>query len=121
MQSNTVILLVCAIYFVVVIGTGIYASSRSKKASDFADTRETFTEEQLRKEAGRCLKCGVSVVDENKCVGCGLCTTKCTFDAISIEKRFDGKFVSVEEAQDYLEPYVLKVKGNEVYREPAKK
>ncbi len=35
MQSNTVILLVCAIYFVVVIGTGIYASSRSKKASDF--------------------------------------------------------------------------------------
>lgn len=95
--------------------------SRSKKASDFADTRETFTEEQLRKEAGRCLKCGVSVVDENKCVGCGLCTTKCTFDAISIEKRFDGKFVSVEEAQDYLEPYVLKVKGNEVYREPAKK
>jgi NADPH-dependent glutamate synthase beta subunit-like oxidoreductase/Fe-S-cluster-containing hydrogenase component 2 len=87
----------------------------------FRDNRETFTEEQLKKETGRCLKCGVSIVDENKCIGCGLCTTKCKFDAISIEKRFDGQYVSLEEAMANLEPYVLKVKGKEVYREPANK
>ena len=87
----------------------------------FKDNRETFTEEQLMKETARCLKCGVSIVDENKCIGCGLCTTKCKFDAIKIEKVFQGEFISREESMDNLEPYVLKVKGNEVYREPAKK
>ncbi|HWQ40527.1 MAG TPA: FAD-dependent oxidoreductase [Desulfosporosinus sp.] len=87
----------------------------------FRDNRETFTEEQLKKETDRCLKCGVSIVNENKCIGCALCTTKCKFDAISIEKRFDGQFISLEEAMANIEPYVLKVKGNEVYREPANK
>ena len=43
----------------------------------FRDAKETFTEEQVRKETARCLGCGASVVDENKCIGCGVCTTKC--------------------------------------------
>ena len=35
----------------------------------FRDAKETFTEEQVRKETARCLGCGASVVDENKCIG----------------------------------------------------
>ena len=27
---------------------------------------------------------GASIVDENKCIGCGICTTKCEFDAIHL-------------------------------------
>ena len=56
-------------------------------ATGFADDRQTFTEEQLKKETSRCLGCGASVVDPNKCLGCGVCTTKCRFDAIHLRKR----------------------------------
>lgn len=45
------------------------------------DLRQQLTEEQLAKEAKRCLGCGTSVVDPYMCIGCGLCTTKCEFDA----------------------------------------
>ena len=56
------------------------------KARTFEHDRLTFTEEQIKAETGRCLGCGVSVVDANKCIGCGLCTTKCMFDAIHLER-----------------------------------
>lgn len=52
----------------------------------FRDLRSTFTEEQIRTEAKRCLGCGATVVDENKCIGCGLCTTRCEFDAIHLSR-----------------------------------
>ena len=52
----------------------------------FRDLRSTFTEEQIRMEAKRCLGCGASIVDENKCIGCGLCTTRCEFDAIHLSR-----------------------------------
>lgn len=44
----------------------------------------TFTEEQMKKETERCLGCGAVVLDEYRCVGCGICTTKCKFDAIKL-------------------------------------
>ena len=50
----------------------------------FKDGRVAFTEEQVKAETARCLGCGASVVDPNKCIGCGLCTTKCEFDAIHL-------------------------------------
>ncbi len=56
------------------------------KARSFEHDRLTFTEEQVKREASRCLGCGVSVVDPNRCIGCGLCTTKCMFDAIHLER-----------------------------------
>lgn len=55
----------------------------------FRDLRGTFTEEQLKTETRRCLDCGTAVVDESLCVGCGICTTKCKFDAIRLEKVTD--------------------------------
>lgn len=50
------------------------------------DPNLTFTEEQIRTETARCLKCGASIVDANKCIGCGLCTTRCEFDAIHLTR-----------------------------------
>ena len=35
MSSNQIIVLVCVLYFVVMIGTGIFAAKRNKKTSDF--------------------------------------------------------------------------------------
>ena len=50
----------------------------------FKDAHITFTEEQVKKETARCLSCGASIVDPHKCLGCGICTTKCKFDAITL-------------------------------------
>ena len=50
----------------------------------FRDHHKTFTPEQVKIETSRCLACGASVVDYNKCIGCGVCTTKCEFDAIHL-------------------------------------
>lgn len=52
----------------------------------FADAHGTLSEEQVHTETSRCLSCGASVVDPNKCIGCGLCTTRCGFDAIHLER-----------------------------------
>ena len=59
------------------------------KAKTFADARVTFTEEQVRRECARCLGCGATKVDSYLCIGCGLCTTKCKFDAIHLKKVRD--------------------------------
>ena len=72
------------------------------KASTFRDDRKTFTEEQLRKETARCLGCGASFVDPNKCLGCGVCTTRCKFDAIHLRKR-----TNVESIEYFDRPKVL--------------
>jgi NADPH-dependent glutamate synthase beta subunit-like oxidoreductase/formate hydrogenlyase subunit 6/NADH:ubiquinone oxidoreductase subunit I len=50
----------------------------------FRDPSVTLTEEQVKIEASRCLSCGAARVDPHKCIGCGLCTTVCDFDAIHI-------------------------------------
>lgn len=56
----------------------------AKAKSSMNDLRGTFTEEQMKKETERCLGCGAVVLDEYRCVGCGICTTKCKFDAIKL-------------------------------------
>lgn len=52
----------------------------------FRDAHLTLTEAQVKTETARCLGCGASVVDPNKCIGCGVCTTKCEFDAIHLHR-----------------------------------
>ncbi len=71
---------------------------------NFHDPRATFTEEQVRKETQRCLSCGATVVDEALCVGCGVCTTKCKFDAIHLERVYDGAGVALDD----MKPVVIK-------------
>ena len=58
--------------------------------TSFNDLRGTFTEAQMKAECARCLGCGTAVVDQFMCVGCGICTTKCKFDAIHLEKIHDA-------------------------------
>ncbi len=68
-------------------GRQVPASSKvAKIVHNWTDPRQAFTEEQLKTECARCLKCGKSVVDPNKCIGCGLCTTRCEFDAIHLTR-----------------------------------
>ena len=65
-------------------------ASGAEAKTSFNDLRGTFTEEQLKTECARCLGCGTAVVDSFMCVGCGICTTKCKFDAIHLEKVYDA-------------------------------
>ncbi len=65
------------------------APAEAKKT--FKDLRGTLTEEQIKKEADRCLGCGAVVIDDYMCIGCGICTTRCKFDAIRLEKVSDYK------------------------------
>ena len=80
------------------------------RENPFQEYHLTLTEEQVRKETARCLGCGASVVDPNKCIGCGICTTKCGFDAIhlhrehpeaSVMRTSEGKFGGIL-------PYMIK-------------
>lgn len=92
------------------------ASRQTPKTADgaekltFRDTHETLTEEQVKIETARCLGCGASVVDPNKCIGCGLCTTKCEFDAIKLHRDLPAcsKMVRTEDKMKAILPYMLK-------------
>ena len=50
----------------------------------FKDAHLTLSQEQVRIETSRCLSCGATILDPNRCIGCGLCTTRCEFDAIHL-------------------------------------
>lgn len=102
----------------IVIDEGSYDHSRREqpgynaaKARTFGDARVTFTEEQVRKETARCLSCGATKVDEYLCVGCGLCTTKCKFDAIRLEKVRDLHAGSFETMPIKVAAHVVKKTG----------
>lgn len=76
----------------------------------FRDAHQIFTEEQVKTETARCLGCGASVVDENKCIGCGVCTTKCEFDAIHLYREHPecSKMMKAEDKMKGILPYMLK-------------
>lgn len=69
----------------------------------FEDAHKTLSEEQVRIETGRCLSCGASVVDPHKCIGCGICTTKCGFDAIHLV-RDHPKASTMVKSEDKVGP-----------------
>lgn len=79
-------------------------------SKSFRDAHLTLTEEQVRKETARCLGCGATIVDENKCIGCGVCTTKCEFDAITLRRDHPecSKMVKAEDKFKHILPYQLK-------------
>lgn len=76
----------------------------------FRDAHLTLTEEQVKIETARCLGCGASVVDENKCIGCGICTTKCKFDAIHLHRDHPecSKMIRSEDKFKAILPYAIK-------------
>ena len=78
----------------------------------FNDGRVAFTEEQVKAETARCLGCGASVVDPNKCIGCGICTTRCAFDAIHLHRDLPecSTMRSAEDKMKGILPYMIKRK-----------
>ena len=84
--------------------------AKQEQAESFRDLSHTLTEEQVKAETARCLGCGASVVDENKCIGCGVCTTKCAFDAISLHREHPGcsEMVKSEDKLKYVLPNMIK-------------
>lgn len=92
-----------------------------KSKNTFKDLRGTFTEEQVRKETERCLGCGATVVDDFMCVGCGMCTTKCKFDAIKLVRVRDEAGVEFEVLKKTVIKYALKRKVKIALAKPWKK
>ena len=87
-----------------------HIKKENAKAS-FKDVRATFTEEQVKKETERCLGCGATVVDEFMCVGCGQCTIRCKFDAISLVRKYDEPGVAYEKIKPVVAKNIIKRKG----------
>ena len=84
-----------------------------KPKNKFEEYHGTLTEEQVRKETARCLSCGASVVDQNRCIGCGVCTTKCAFDAIHLHRAHPEASVmrTSEDKFSGILPYMIKRTG----------
>ena len=92
----------------------------AKAKETMRDLRGTFTEEQVKKETERCLGCGATVVDQNVCVGCGICTTKCKFDAVHLERRYDAHEVPYEKLiVNHMAPTLMK-RGAKIAARKAK-
>lgn len=75
-----------------------------KKENTFSDPRITLTEEQVKAETSRCLECGAARVDPNQCIGCGECTVRCKFDAITLTRTFDAHSFTYEG----IKPHAMK-------------
>ena len=86
------------------------------KELTFEDPRMTFTEEQVKAETARCLSCGAARVDTNICIGCGLCTTRCKFDAIHLSKTFDAWPVPYEKVVPRLAANIVAREGRVALR-----
>ena len=97
-----------------------FISYNAAKAKTFSDARVTFTEEQVRKECARCLGCGATKVDSYLCIGCGLCTTKCKFDAIHLKKVRDWHAGSYETMPIKVAEGVVKRAGSIVKKAVSK-
>ncbi len=93
-----------------------------KARKTFEDLRAGLTEEQIRKETKRCLHCGRSVVDIDKCIGCGVCTKRCNFDAIHLERVADTTpSVNFPVWYGRIASYAVKRMGNIAKTEVAKR
>ena len=51
-----------------------------------------------------------SIIDVNKCIGCGICTTKCEFDAIHLHREHPecSKMSRSEDKFKEILPYAIK-------------
>ena len=90
----------------------------AEREDKFREYHLVLTEEQVRKETARCLSCGASVVDENRCIGCGVCTTKCAFDAIHLYREHpeaSHMYTSEDKFKGIL-PYMIKRTGKILFK-----
>ena len=94
--------------------------SKTPAEKTFRDLRGTLTEAQVKAETARCLGCGVTLVDQYMCVGCGQCTTKCKFDAIHLVRRYDGAGVEFTHIKPVVIKQILKRKGKIAIKKVAR-
>lgn len=58
------------------------------RTKNFAEVEQTYTDKEASQEALRCLACGYSEINTDKCIGCGICQTLCPQrDVITMVKR----------------------------------
>lgn len=88
----------------------VYTLHQGPLANDFFDPRGLLSEEQILSETKRCLACGISVVDEFMCIGCGACTTRCKFEAIVMNKKYNAVGVDFPKLKPLIVKNVLKRK-----------
>ncbi|MCT4563692.1 MAG: FAD-dependent oxidoreductase [Maledivibacter sp.] len=91
-----------------------------KSKETFRDLRGTLTEAQIKKETERCLGCGATVTDEFMCVGCGVCTTKCKFDAIKLVRKYDSPSPEFSDMKSTIVKHALKRKVRIAIKKPIK-
>jgi len=94
----------------------VAAPASPAEPRSFRDGRGGFTPEQIGIEAERCLSCGASRVDETMCVGCGMCATRCKFDAIRLVRKYDEAGVDFRDLKPIIVKNVLKRKARIVGR-----
>ncbi len=87
----------------------------------FRDLRKNLTEEQVKIETQRCLKCGAVKIDEYMCVGCGMCTTRCRFDAIHLERVYDARPSSLKKIKGVVIKNVIKREGKILFNKLFKR
>lgn len=88
----------------------VYTKEIGNLDGSFEDPRTTLTEEQIKSETSRCLECGITIVDEFMCIGCGACTTRCKFVAISLVKTHDEQGVDFPDLKKEVIKHALKRK-----------
>ncbi|MEL7604357.1 MAG: 4Fe-4S binding protein, partial [Bacillota bacterium] len=85
--------------------------AKRAEALAFTDSRLTFTEEQLKNETARCLGCGAVQLDPAICVGCGMCVSKCSFDAIRLVRKYNAYATTYELLPLQMGPNMVKRVG----------
>ncbi|MGS0973012.1 MAG: FAD-dependent oxidoreductase [Candidatus Izemoplasmataceae bacterium] len=99
----------------------VYTKEIGNLDGSFEDPRTTLTEEQIKSETGRCLECGITIVDEFMCIGCGACTTRCKFDAISLVKTHDEQGVDFPDLKKEVIKHALKRKVRIAFKKVKEK
>ena len=62
------------------------------------------------------------MVDTNKCIGCGVCTTKCEFDAIHLHRELPkaSRMRKAEDKLKYILPHAAKQKVQLIFAKKDK-